>query len=126
MAALLKRGPGNVGRALIAGGCPKTNVKIYIVGSPTGGNFKLKVTCNGHEETYTIQWNENVGTLQSKLESHPEIDAGDVTVSSSGGAFPNQSYLIESGAEITFVAETNDFNLTGGFGVYVYLDRCTC
>lgn len=123
---VVRRGPGKIGRAIIAGGCSEIITKIYIVGGPTGGSFKLTIVARGESREITFAFNSNVALFKSQLETHPEIDVGEVTVTSAGGILPYQSYTLETEIQDFSITDQDFTLLTGGFGVYVFVDRCQC
>jgi len=118
--------PGRA-RWVKGGGCKAQNCKlqIHIFGGPTGGTFDFDLTINDVEETLTLNYDDTAAEVKTELETHSEIESGDVTVTD--GPLPSATVEIEfvENLERTDVGvPTTDWgSLTGGSGVAVLFSK---
>ncbi len=71
----------------LAGGTLTNEVqKLFIDGdAPTSGTFDLSVDVGAGPSLVTLNWSDNDVDIQAAFEFHPDIDPGDVLVTSTGG-----------------------------------------
>lgn len=95
---------------------------VYMTGSISGGNFDLVYSINGIATLLTVEYDWTAAEVQTELETHSQIAAGDVDVT--GGPLPSASIKIEFtgdlAAKLVPIPETDITSLTGtGPGVVV-------
>lgn len=119
--------PDRARTAAGGGKCKPQNCKlqITILGSPTGGTFDFELSVNGVEEALTIAYNASAAAVTTAIESHSQINVGDVTVT--GGNLPNVTInieFVETYAQTDIGIPFSDWSsLTGGSGVGVITSK---
>jgi len=76
-------------------GCISQNaiMDVTIIGSPTSGTFDMTLTVNSSAEVLTFSYNDATAEVKTELETHTEIDVGDVVVTA--GPFSGSTMRIE-------------------------------
>lgn len=109
------------------GGSCSTQIRILIMGRPTGGTVTLPVTVNGSTENVIINYDDNATDLETAFEGHSEISPGQIVGNSMGGQLPFQELWITfdnglSASDVTIGNATDA--LTGGFAMYSVIRKC--
>lgn len=104
--------------------CPTQNeiIQFAILGKPTSGTFEFTQEIGGTPDSVTIQCTAHSSEVQTSLEGHSEIAAGQVICA--GGPLPNATVTIEYTSDLGGINHDipnfNWTNLAGGTGVGMY------